>query len=314
MLDTENWQEEMLAFNTWAKDAWAARRSLVEEKVWNLNALDQGGNARTREWLDAFLPQREQACLQRWRQGKQAWVDWAAKTREVISAFEAAGLWDTNSPGAPQKRSRDGKGTLVNLSQTMPEYTNSFLIADILLLARADFPGQKIKPDADFSGLDFPAGVAFSGIDLVAGANFEAAHFGDRTFFDGWKTKLGTRANFRNARFERWACFNMAKFGAEADFSGATFGFDAHFEAASIDSGASFAGAKFGECISFAGACIGDNTSFAGARFGDKVTFEAATFGKNVSFDGAVFEGACAMPKPQKGFEPSFSPKFPGSH
>jgi hypothetical protein len=49
-------------------------------------------------------------------------------------------------------RTRSGAGTLVNLSTTMPEYTKDFLMADILLLARADLSGLAIESRADFSG------------------------------------------------------------------------------------------------------------------------------------------------------------------
>jgi len=307
MIDIEYWQEEMLAFNPWARRAWKIRSNLIEAKVWNLNALDQGGNQQTNEWLKAFFAEREQASLQRWRQGREACADWAARTQLMINAFDAAGLWDTRSPGSPPIPTRDGRGALANLSPTMPEYTRDFLMADVLLLARADFSGLEIGSEADFSGYDFPAGVRFSDSNIGADVNFEAAHFGDHTSFAGMKTQLGTRANFSKARFERWADFTMADIGAEADFADSIFGFASSFEATTIGPKASFERAEFAESVSFAGANIGYETSFIDARFGNEATFEAVTFGENVSFDRAVFQGIAAMPNLERGKGPSFN-------
>jgi hypothetical protein len=305
MMDIGNWQEEMLAFNPWARSAWEKRASLVEAKVWNLSALDYGGNPQTLEWLTAFRAARKQASLERWRQGRDAWAGWAAKTRQIIEAFETTGLWDTSSPGSPRVSTRGG-GALVNRSATMPEYTRDFLMADILLLARADFAGLDIEAGADFSNFDFPAGVAFWDSITGAGANFEAAIFGDHTSFAGMKTRIGPRANFRKACFGRWAEFTMTAIGAEADFTGATFGFASSFDAASFGPKTSFEQAEFAGSVSFAGAVIGDGTSFCGARFGDRATFEAVSFGEHVSFDRAIFQGVAALPELEKGKEPSF--------
>jgi hypothetical protein len=305
MIDIENWQDEMLAFNPWAREAWKKRLHLVEEKAWNLNALDQPGNQRTDEWLKAFLVEREQASLQRWLQGREAWADWAARTQQIIDAFDAAGLWNTRSPGSPRIWARDGLSAMVNLSPTMPEYTNDFLMADILLLARADLSGLEIESGADFSGHDFPAGVSFSDSNIGADANFEAAHFGDHTSYAGRNTQLGTRANFRKARFERWTCFSIATIGAEADFADTVFGFAPSFETTVIGPKASFERAKFAENASFAGSIIGDETSFRDARFGDRATF-MVSFGKYISFDRVVFKGLVAIPKLEKREGPSF--------
>lgn len=312
MTDIENWQAEMLDINPWAREAWKLRCQLVENKVWNLSYLDQGGNTSTREWLEAFRAERRQASFQRWRQGAQAWADWATGTRRIIDAFETAGLWDTRSPGSPRIWARDGRSALANSSPSMPEYTKDFLMAIVLLLARADFSDLEIGSGADFSGHDFPAGAQFGDINVGDGANFEGCIFGDRADFAGRSTQLGMHANFQKARFQR-ACFTMAAIGAEANFADAVFGFGSHFEAANIGPRASFKRAQFAESASFAEAVIGDETSFGGARFGDDATFEAVTFGREVSFDDAAFEGRVAMPKPKKGQEPSFNgTKFKG--
>jgi hypothetical protein len=304
MIDIQNWQEEMLAFNPWALEAWKKRAQLVDAKVWNLNALDQAGNQRTSKWLEAFRAKRKQASLQRWRQGRQAWSDWAANTQQIIDAFRSANLWDTRRPGSAMIPKQNG--FLVNMSPIMPEYTIDFLMADILLLARADFSGLEIEAEADFSGHDFPAGVLFCASCIGNDVNFEATNFGERAYFSGNNTRIGARAHFHKARFERWASFTMTSIGAEADFSDAIFGFAGDFEAATFAPGGSFKRAKFGDSFSFAGAEIGDDASFDDARFGKDATFEDAGFGKNVSFDRVAFEGRAAMPKLGKHEQPSF--------
>jgi hypothetical protein len=38
MSAVENWHEEMLAFNAWARDAWKGCGPPIEEKIRNLNA------------------------------------------------------------------------------------------------------------------------------------------------------------------------------------------------------------------------------------------------------------------------------------
>ncbi len=305
MIDIEDWQAEMLDINPWAREAWKLRARLVEEKVWNLNFLDQGGNKPTRDWLNAFSTERRQASLHRWRQGRDAWAGWAAKTRHAIEAFVAAGLWDTRSPGSPLVWTQDGKSALANHFASMPEYTIGFLMADILLLARADFSGLAIEPGADFSHHDFPAGAAFWDINMGDGANFEAAHFGDRTSFSGMRTQLGAHANFQKARFER-ADFTMAVIGAEANFADAVFGSPSDFQAATIGPRTSFERAEFSESVCFAGATIGDGTSFSDARFGRGANFQSVIMGRKVSFDRAVFSGGLAIPKQKPNRAPSF--------
>ena len=229
-----------------------------------------------------------------WRQGKDAWNDWASVLLDARKDLEQSGLWDV-------------KMSFSDELEPDNEKTAAWLQA-----AKADFSGHEFDRDAVFDGFLFPGETAFSAHKNISKAGGDAAktpvRFKQAVNFDG--ATFAGFVSFRDAIFEQEICaagtcftsaveFRNARFRADARFTGTRF-HDASFDTVCFDDAANFKQAIFYgyagfEPAAFRKSAIFDNTTFGqdagfdGARFVGDANFRNASFEEFAWFDGAKF-------------------------
>jgi hypothetical protein len=93
--------DELLALNPWAGRLWEERNELLRSRRWNVNALNQGGNAETRDWLKAFFLARSKATLVLLRGDPDFYNRWAARIGRI--AQKSCGT-KASPPHGPARR------------------------------------------------------------------------------------------------------------------------------------------------------------------------------------------------------------------
>jgi uncharacterized protein YjbI with pentapeptide repeats len=227
--DISVWRDQLVALNPWARGL----------------SIDQSEKA--------FATARQQATVERLRQGKDAWKVWAEGMLSLRKGLEDAGVWvaKREGPGAPLSSKNDEARDWLLLAAAVFSRTNSNYTFD---------------RDADFREFTFPGEAWFSGAVFSGGASFDEGNFFDEVSFD------------------------RATFSDEASFAGATFSGDAWFGGANFSGGASFAGANFCGEAWFTGATFAAGTYFRAGRFWGPVNIAQAKFRGAAEFDESVFE------------------------
>jgi uncharacterized protein YjbI with pentapeptide repeats len=258
--DAAAWREELLALNPWARDP-----SLNDDKV--------------------FAAARQQATLERFWQGKDAWNAWAKAMLGLKTRLVDAGGWVA-------------KREFYRLTGEN-EYTQGWLELATAAFSTIDskhaFDGPGGVPEimhslgVSFAGATFPGATQFIGATFPSYVSFAAATFSG----DAW---------FADAIFSGGASFADTTFSGDTRFVRATFSSDARFVGATFSGNADWSAARFHKPVDmteakFAGAVVFDDSVFEhGADFAaidSKTTFSLAnaTFRQVPNVLGATFRG-----------------------
>ena len=270
--DLKAWRAALSAANPWAR-----RKLLPAAHNWS-PAAGHATNA-------AFSAARKAACLERWREGAQAWNLWAAEMLRLRRMLEKAGLWrvETRFP-------------LVDGASTPRQQGGSFDCAAWLSLSFADFSGAFFNTNADFNRLVFPGDLSFRTAEFKAGVGFQQANFAGPAEFSG--ATFGGEARFRSAHFAGPAAFTKTAFNAPAVFHSVSFTAPAEFQLAKFLGRATFKRVKFQDKAGFRGAAFRGWMMVRDAHFGGAANFESAAFSKPAEFsrnhfkDSALFRHA----------------------
>ncbi|MBU0641708.1 MAG: pentapeptide repeat-containing protein [Alphaproteobacteria bacterium] len=277
--------KQLLDHAAWARPFWQERDALVAAHRWNVNALNQGGNAATKEWLARFLPARAQASL-KILQEPEAYLALSQAHAPLVAELETAPELSACRPGSPGIDHKDGQS--MNFKDEIKTYTAGQFLADVILLLQPSLRGLTVPTPLDLSGMSFPVGLdlcaakfasKFSAKDAVFGpfSDFSAAQFADMDLSEAW--------------FSHLPSFTIAQFKGDTNFSNVCFEREPTFHATRFSGATRFLGAQFKEGASFAGAVFETSPDFSGAVFHGRTSFEDATFHASAHLRGASFPG-----------------------
>ncbi len=179
-----------------------------------------------------------QEDIDRARDGKKDWNDWAKKELE---------------------KPREQRATV--------DFSDASISPDI------DFSGFVFPGDANFHGAMFSFEANFEGATFSFEANFKDATFVEWADFQGATFK--SQVIFEGATFKKRATFIDATFESLTGFEGATFEQWAYFKGATFKGETRFKGTKFER---LKGSSIKSRAIFNNATFKDWTDFTGATF------------------------------------
>jgi hypothetical protein len=277
--------DALLSVNPWARDYWSDRLQMIAAGTWNVNAINQGGNAQTQGWLDSFLASRAAATRTRLLGQPESDHDWNRAVYDIVAPIFRDPVLALTEPGTPLVPIGESSRSVSHADQVQGYFPGQFL-ADVLLLAQPSLRNTMLDEAVDISARTFPIGPDFFGTRFEKGltasgakigpfAEFSTASFTDATLdntdfygpIDWALCKFGNQTSFMAAHFHAWVGFAAADFAGTADFSKVKF-----------DGDAQFAGTVF------EGACRLDD-----ARFGGSTTFEYSRFKRVPSLVNTIF-------------------------
>jgi len=278
--------ESLLRLNPWAEPHWLARRELIAAQRWNMNALNQGGNKETRDWLKDFLPARSLSGLERLNAGSTGFDSWNSNIRELaLEVFAVEGMAEIWT-GTPMSKTMGGG--LVNLDTVVESYTVGQFKADFLLLAQTSLRGLSITEPLDISGKSFSVGLDMTSAVFHAPFSARNTAFGPLSDFSATSFR---KASFSAAQFSGVTSITMAVFKEAVDFSEVRFLGPLSADAIKFEAAANFRGAQFEDGAAFCGAWFRESPDFSGAIFSGHTQFSDSTFMETAIFDGASFPG-----------------------
>ncbi len=239
------------AWNAWAEDMLAARRTLEADGLW----------AAKRNSSGHLEPQNA---------GTDAWMRAAA----AIFSFCVFLLNGDRGNGAGNGE----KGYKPALPAGKPVYLNSGGI---------DFGGFVFPGDAWFDNAAFSGDTSFNSAAFLGGARFDNAAFLGNTWFNG--AIFSGYARFSGATYTGNVWFDSTAFAGGTHFDSAVFSGNALFGSAKFANNAGFSDAKFLGYASFASAVFSDNARFCEAAFSGGAWFSNAAFKKRADFELARF-------------------------
>lgn len=277
--------DALLSVNPWAREPWSDRLELIAAGVWNINAVNQAGNDRTRSWLKAFSDLRVAETATRLF-GPRAHDDtWTSVVSEVASQIFRDPRIVASRPGTPGIYSGDGSSVL-NDSDCVSGYAPGQFLADFLLLAQPSLVHAKFDTAIDLSGRVFPIGPDLSGANFAKGLTANQTKFGP---YSDMSSAVFGDASFRNSEFYGHVSWALSRF-ATVNFTGAHFRRSAEFHATFFSGNADFSMARFDNDASFAGSVFRAGSRFDDARMTGRVTFEHSQFAEMPSLEGTVVE------------------------
>lgn len=279
--------DDLLALNPWAIDLWGLRLDLIRNKTWNVNSINQGGNAETRAWLEQFFQKRSDATLARLVGPASDHDSWAREVgliaRNVFADVDLKNAW----VGSSMQQFSDGS-SLANTDSKTNEYTIGQFKADFLLLSQASLRALEIKEHIDISGRFFPIGLDLARANFLEPLNAKGTKFGP--FSDHSSVRFNS-ADFSRSEFFDQAYFTMTKFEGFARFQDVIFHGPASFHATLFSKAAFFNGCRFEHSTGFCGAKFEEAVDFSEAVFNGDTTFEDSMFGASVEFRDSTFPG-----------------------
>lgn len=284
--------DEMVRLNPWAEHFWRERNELVCSKRWNVNAVNQGGNNETTNWLKAFLAARSQATLELLQKDTEAYDLWATNVGMIAKKVFADKAIAEARPGTPVHRISENAWGL-DWNATVEGYSLGQFKADFLLLAQSSLRDLEIKEPIGISKKMFPIGLDGVGTRFQAPLIATKAGFGP---FSEFSFAHFDDADFSAAQFFGHTAFTISEFTGLADFSQAKFHDHTTFDAARFKGRTDFSHARFEESAQFNGTLFETRPDFSQAMFKGDTSFADSTFNdtaifNETSFPGRVFVG-----------------------
>ncbi|NUB46323.1 hypothetical protein GEU84_018175 [Fertoebacter nigrum] len=138
---------ELVSLNPWSSALWEERAALIGQRKWNMKYRNQAGNGATLEWSKRFMAARTAATRTRLEGSTAGWNAWSKSTADLLSLLRGRTDYPLYMIG-----SQSG-------SEEMPDYSFSFFLADVHLLADAELSNETFSEDVDISGYSFPASL-----------------------------------------------------------------------------------------------------------------------------------------------------------
>jgi len=279
--------DALLELNPWAGRLWEKRNELLRSRRWNVNYINQGGNAETNAWLEDFFSVRSQATLALLRGPSDAYNAWVAHigtlAQKVMQDRAFAGV----RPGSPMMKISD-RAWRINRSSEIDGYSIGQFLADFLLLSQSSLRGMVVEAPLDISNKAFPIGLDNSQAHFLAPFVAQKSQFGP---FSEFEQSQFEEASFSDAHFYGVVGFTIAKFKKSADFSHAVFQGSAAFTAVSFCGPIDFSDALFRDDALFEGAVFKTTPNFRRATFEGRTAFADATFHESADFGDSSFPG-----------------------
>jgi hypothetical protein len=281
--------DHLLNLNPWARPSWVARQDLIARAAWNINHINQAGNAETRAWLETFEAARSAASLALISGEDEAFEDWTRETMEIVYPLFDDPAFAQARPGVPLTPM--GSGGLVNTDAEITEYGIAQFKADVLLLAQLSLVKQEVHEPVHLDGLTLPLGIIIRGSAFHGPVSTIEARFGPYTDIS---SRFLNDVDMAGAEFVNGVHMTVSGFKAAARFERTRFRGPSGFDAVGFDGPTSFAKAIFEGSVQFAGTSFATSPDFSDAQFQDRATFEQAQFAEGAALDRARFAGPVA--------------------
>ena len=278
--------EALLAINPWASDYWSERLDLIAARNWNVKAINQGGNARTRAWLDRFLATRSQETYLRLTGKPEAFREWSQAVYAILSPVLGDPTVSEARPGTGLVWTSERVGLTSN-ADVVGEYSTGLFLADVLLLAQPSLSNLIVPQPLDISWHVFPIGPDFGGARFEKGLTAGKVRFGPHSDFS---TAIFGEADFHEAQFHGPTAWTLCGFEGRADFANARFHDWVGFSASTFAATANFSEARFDGTAHFAGTVFREECCLDNALFGGSVTFEHSQFKRVPTLVNTKFE------------------------
>jgi uncharacterized protein YjbI with pentapeptide repeats len=254
-MDGARGSEDRSAAEQEAEAAWLVR--LYELNPW-ANGLDIES--------EAFEVARQNACVNRWIEGVDAWNAWAEEMR----------------------KSRPTK-----IHHSVYNELGSSDFSQICFLNGGDFRRYIFPCPTYFNETHFGNTIHSPGDTLFGSASFYGDAWFNKAFFGGitsfHNSTFGGDATFRGCAFHDSAWFANTKFLGHCSFNDVAFGGNGEFDGTKFDSGVEFDNSTFHGDASFEVARFNDDAYFDDAVFNCDVWLDGSRFVKSSRFDGAIF-------------------------
>ena len=223
------------------------------------------------------------------KQGKDAWNEWAKELSSERSKLIQEGIWKQNADPPvrdPVVRAWVNEATVDFAGCEFLDTEFSF--AGFLFPWEAFFEDSKFLNRISFEKAEFIGRADFTAAFFEGGSNFRRAVFRDPASFRG--AIFNGRSDFFQCLFQLGAFCEEAHFRGDASFKSATFK-GLYFEEAEFASDALFNDALFEEKASFKNVKIGGELNFIGLRCAAPINFKGISVAGDAWFRTAKFEG-----------------------
>ena len=240
--------------------------SLSPKAVAKSQAMDK---VKTNQYSSEGNLMDQEETLRLFKQGKEAWNQWAEKQLAEQKELEETGKWKIDASGEAENEA------------TKTWFENSYA------RFQCNNNGSYNIGSSSFESFIFPGSVSFLDFKFQYATSFQESTFKHKVKFI--HSKFECKATFENTIFENEAIFKNATFHDKATFAGAVFKNEALFDNAMFEKETTFHATTFHHPAYFQKCNFKEDVRFIDTKFLDYITFEHANFYKLCKFYQSTF-------------------------